>query len=121
MMKWEQRRHSLHRERLVISANRNARPWSGETHDVADSATSSDEDACCFVPGNGRVSGTKNPTDQGVYVLDNALAPLRCPGLLECLAGGEVGGGNFTADTRSGDSAEGLRACNDVLYLEGEA
>lgn len=45
--------------------------------------------------------------------------PLRKPDLLKYLAGPELGGGNFIADTWPEDKAAELRACALVHYLEG--
>ena len=65
------------------------------------------------------------PTDGGDYAAHHfhiqIHAPLRHPGLLKHLAGPEIGGGNFIADTWPDDPAAELRACSDVHYLEGEA
>ena len=44
--------------------------------------------------------------------------PLRKPNLLKYLAGPEIGGGNFIADTWPEDKAAELRACDAVHYLE---
>ncbi len=45
--------------------------------------------------------------------------PLRKPNLLKYLAGPEVGGGNFIADTWPEDKAAELRACSTDHFLEG--
>jgi UDPglucose--hexose-1-phosphate uridylyltransferase len=60
------------------------------------------------------------PTDGGDYrgfhVHAEFHPPLRRPGLLKYLAGPEIGGGNFLADTSPEDKAAELRALPDVHY-----
>ncbi len=46
--------------------------------------------------------------------------PLRKPNLLKYLAGPELGGGNFIADTWPEDKAAELRACSTIHYREGQ-
>ena len=47
--------------------------------------------------------------------------PLRKPNLLKYLAGPELGGGNFIADTWPEDKAAELRACSGTHYAEASA
>jgi len=62
------------------------------------------------------------PTDGGDYRAHHfhieLHPPLRRPDLLKYLAGPEIGGGNFIADTWPEDSAAELQACRDVHYLD---
>lgn len=64
------------------------------------------------------------PTDGGDYAAHHfhieIHPPLRRPNLLKYLAGPEIGGGNFIADTWPDDSAAELRACGEEHY-RGEA
>ena len=62
------------------------------------------------------------PTDGGDYAGFHfhieCHPPLRKPNLLKYLAGPEIGGGNFLADTRPELKAEELRAVPDVHYKQ---
>ncbi|MEP6619212.1 MAG: galactose-1-phosphate uridylyltransferase [bacterium] len=70
-MTFEQRWHPLRREWVIISSNRNNRPWLGEmvgspAEDIPPYVTD-----CYLCPGNTRVSGRSNPSYDAVYVFDN--------------------------------------------------
>jgi UDPglucose--hexose-1-phosphate uridylyltransferase len=68
---WEERWHPLRREWVVVSAHRQSRPWRGETIAELDRSLPPYLPDCYLCPGNVRVSGTRNPEYQGVYVFDN--------------------------------------------------
>ncbi len=68
--RWEQRWHPLREEWVVVAAHRQNRPWLGERVDGAVVVPRFDAD-CYFCPGNGRISGQRNPEYAGVYVFDN--------------------------------------------------
>jgi len=70
-MAWEERWHPLRREWVVISSHRDNRPWLGETIDESGVGRVSYDPSCYLCPGNGRVSGARNPAYDGVFVFDN--------------------------------------------------
>ena len=70
-MVWEERWHPLRREWVIVSSHRNDRPWLGETVDGARDARPAYVPDCYLCPGNGRVSGARNPAYDSVFVFDN--------------------------------------------------
>src|SRR5689334_3716388 len=70
-MVWEERWHPLRREWVVISSHRDRRPWQGETVDDANAERPAYDPSCYLCPGNGRVSGQRNPPYTGVFAFDN--------------------------------------------------
>ena len=70
-MTLEQRWHPLRREWVIISSNRNNRPWLGQTVGATAQVIPSYVDDCYLCPGNDRVSGHSNPPYDSVFVFDN--------------------------------------------------
>jgi UDPglucose--hexose-1-phosphate uridylyltransferase len=68
---WEQRWHPLREEWVVVAAHRQDRPWLGERALVTAPPLPDYVEGCTFCPGNPRVSGSRNPDYQSVYVFDN--------------------------------------------------
>jgi len=70
-MTWEQRWHPLRREWVVVAAHRQNRPWNTEQLSHVARALPTYVSDCYLCPGNARVSGTRNPDYEGVFVFDN--------------------------------------------------
>ena len=70
-MTLEQRWHPLRKEWVVISSNRNTRPWHGETVNATRTALPQHSPDCYLCPGNTRVSGRTNPPYTSTFVFDN--------------------------------------------------
>ena len=60
----------LTREWVLVSPQRNQRPWLGKVEASTERAKSYDA-ACYLCPGNSRAGGVKNPKYQGTFVFDN--------------------------------------------------
>lgn len=72
-MIWEQRWHPLRQEWVILAAHRQDRPWRGETTDNGASRLPEYDPDCYLCPGNGRVSGKRNPDYTSTFVFDNDL------------------------------------------------
>ncbi len=70
-MTLEQRWHPLRQEWVIISSNRNTRPWHGETVSTPRAQLPPYEADCYLCPGNTRVGGHANPAYTSTYVFDN--------------------------------------------------
>ncbi len=70
-MTFEERWHPLRREWVIISSNRDGRPWLGETVARTDLRLPPHEPNCHLCPDNARVSGHTNPAYDSVFVFDN--------------------------------------------------
>ncbi len=70
-MTLEERWHPLRREWVVISSNRNSRPWHGESVNDARGELPAHMADCYLCAGNTRVSGQTNPDYDSVHVFDN--------------------------------------------------
>ena len=68
---WEERWHPLREEWVIVAAHRQDRPWIGQEVRQATAAVPPYMADCYLCPGNGRVSGARNPAYTGVYVFDN--------------------------------------------------
>jgi UDPglucose--hexose-1-phosphate uridylyltransferase len=68
---WEQRWHPLREEWVIMAAHRQNRPWQGETAVTSDARPPAYVEDCYFCPGNVRVSGSRNPDYESVFVFDN--------------------------------------------------
>jgi UDPglucose--hexose-1-phosphate uridylyltransferase len=68
---WEERWHPLREEWVIVAAHRQDRPWIGQEVRQAAAAVPPYVADCYLCPGNGRVSGARNPSYTGVYVFDN--------------------------------------------------
>src|SRR5262245_10446445 len=70
-MVWEQRWHPLRREWVIVSSHRNERPWQGERVEQAQRQLPAYAPDCYLCPGNGRISGKRNPQYTGIFAFDN--------------------------------------------------
>jgi UDPglucose--hexose-1-phosphate uridylyltransferase len=61
---------------VLVSAQRNQRPWQGQTEAVAKSEAITYDPACYLCPGNARAGGVKNPDYQGPFVFGNDFSAL---------------------------------------------
>jgi UDPglucose--hexose-1-phosphate uridylyltransferase len=68
---WEERWHPLREEWVIVAAHRQDRPWIGQEVRQGAAAVPPYVADCYLCPGNGRVSGARNPSYTGVYVFDN--------------------------------------------------
>jgi len=76
------RRNPLTGRWVLVSAQRNARPWQGEVS-RGDTPPRVDFDPGCYLcPGNRRANGQINPAYEGPYVFDNDFPALR-PGAVD--------------------------------------
>jgi UDPglucose--hexose-1-phosphate uridylyltransferase len=71
LLKWEQRRHPLREEWVIIAAHRQNRPWSGEMVEDGASRRPRYDPKCYLCPGNTRVGGRANPKYEKTFVFDN--------------------------------------------------
>ena len=69
--KWEERWHPLREEWIIGAGHRQNRPWSGETLAPRAEPIPEYDPTCYLCPGNGRVSGQRNPNYPGIFVFDN--------------------------------------------------
>ncbi len=86
---WEERWHPLREEWVIVAAHRQDRPWIGQEVGQRATAVPPYVADCYLCPGNGRVSGARNPSYSGVYVFDNdhpSVGPL-APQVAAPLAG----------------------------------
>ena len=70
-MTFEERWHPLRQEWVIISSNRNNRPWLGEQVGGTDLSLNEHVAGCYLCPGNTRVAGHANPHYHSVFVFDN--------------------------------------------------
>ncbi len=70
-MTFEERWHPLRQEWVIISSNRNNRPWLGEQVGGTERRLPEHEAGCYLCPGNTRVAGHANPHYDPVFVFDN--------------------------------------------------
>lgn len=68
---WEERRHPLREEWVIIAAHRQNRPWSGEILTTKEKSVPEFAADCYLCPGNSRVSGKVNPDYEQIFVFDN--------------------------------------------------
>ncbi|GAB5459109.1 MAG: galactose-1-phosphate uridylyltransferase [Henriciella sp.] len=66
----------LNNEWVLVSPQRNLRPWQGETTEPDRSQPPSHDPSCYLCPGNTRVTGDQNPDYSGTYVFDNDFPAL---------------------------------------------
>ncbi|HUP55671.1 MAG TPA: UDP-glucose--hexose-1-phosphate uridylyltransferase [Methylomirabilota bacterium] len=62
---------------ILVSANRNQRPWQGGVEGTPRDERPSYDPSCYLCPGNGRAGGATNPPYTGTFVFDNDFAALR--------------------------------------------
>ena len=90
----------LRREWVLVSPQRTARPWRGQTEAVAQPAALVYDPACYLCPGNLRANGERTPAYTSTYVFENDFAALKPQGTPETLnADGE---GLLKASTERG-------------------
>lgn len=70
-MTFEERWHPLRQEWIIISSNRNNRPWLGEQVGGVGQSLPEHVPDCYLCPGNTRVAGHANPDYDSVFVFDN--------------------------------------------------
>lgn len=70
------RYNPLLREWILVSPQRTARPWLGETSRQAASTGVAYDPACYLCPGNARSGGVRNPAYTGVFAFDNDFPAL---------------------------------------------
>jgi UDPglucose--hexose-1-phosphate uridylyltransferase len=76
----------LSREWVLVSPQRAARPWQGQTEAPAENAALCYDPSCYLCPGNARAGGARNPPYQSTFVFDNdfpALLPQEREGALD--------------------------------------
>ncbi len=71
------RRNALTGEWILVSPQRTARPWQGETGPAHDHGSKPLYDPTCYLcPGNSRAGGARNPPYTQTFVFDNDYAAL---------------------------------------------
>jgi UDPglucose--hexose-1-phosphate uridylyltransferase len=99
LSKPHRRFNPLRRQWVLVSPQRTARPWQGQTTKPTATERIAYDPACYLCPGNGRAGGATTPKYDGVYAFENdypallteaAHIPDRAPGSL-LLAEPEVG------------------------------
>ena len=87
---WSRKPHRrfnpLLREWLLVSPQRTARPWQGETRTLRRDERPAYDPTCYLCPGNERAGGRRNPDYDGTFVFENdfaALEPDTDPGTLD--------------------------------------
>lgn len=63
-------------EWVLVSPQRNLRPWQGQNEEVTQAQSPSHDPNCYLCPGNQRSGGTQNPSYEGCYVFDNDFPAL---------------------------------------------
>ena len=66
----------LRGEWVLVSPQRNARPWQGQIERVADPAVPAHDPACYLCPGSRRAGGAVNPDYRSTFVFDNDFPAL---------------------------------------------
>ncbi|MEM6300194.1 MAG: UDP-glucose--hexose-1-phosphate uridylyltransferase [Pseudomonadota bacterium] len=92
---------------VLVSPQRNKRPWQGQQENTAEAQASYDPN-CYLCPGNERADGVRNPNYQGVYVFDNDF-----PALLERQGETE---GDSTPSSSLLQSREAHGCCRVICY-----
>jgi len=70
------RRNALTGAWVLVSPQRDQRPWQGQTEVAAAASSNSYEPGCYLCPGNSRASGERNPDYTGPYVFRNDFPAL---------------------------------------------
>ncbi len=78
--KSHRRYNPLTRDWILVSPNRNERPWQGQTEKPARIVVRQYDPNCYLCPGNERAGGMRNPSYSATFVFDNDFAALQ-PGL----------------------------------------
>ena len=66
----------LRNEWVIVSPQRNERPWQGRVDPVAEEAQAAHDPTCYLCPGNTRDRGARNPDYASTFVFDNDFAAL---------------------------------------------
>jgi len=85
-------------EWVLVSPQRTARPWQGETGTAASAVGPAYDPTCYLCPGNLRAGGERNPAYDTTYVFENDFAAL-VPGVA---ADGQDDAGLLVAETERG-------------------
>ena len=70
------RRNPLTDEWVLVSPNRNKRPWQGQTEKDHKPSQQTYDSKCYLCPGNERMGGQKNPNYQNTFVFGNDFPAL---------------------------------------------
>jgi UDPglucose--hexose-1-phosphate uridylyltransferase len=62
---------------VLVSPNRNERPWQGQTEKAGTAPALQYDPACYLCPGNERAGKTRNPRYEATFVFDNDFAALQ--------------------------------------------
>jgi len=79
-LKPHRRFNPLSREWVLVSPQRNNRPWQGKIDKAAIPSQQQYDPACYLCPGNERVGGVRNPHYKTTFVFDNDFPALLPPG-----------------------------------------
>ncbi len=83
--------NALTQEWVLVSPNRNQRPWLGQTERVQKDEVHAYDPGCYMCPGNIRATGERNPHYSETFVFDNdypALVSSATPStLVSCIGG----------------------------------
>ena len=90
LRKPHRRFNPLLREWLLVSPQRTARPWQGETGAVTRDERPAYDPTCYLCPGNERAGGRRNPQYDGTFVFENDFAALVPGGECGALDDGEL-------------------------------
>lgn len=71
------RYNPLTRDWILVSPNRDQRPWQGQTEKASDAAPLQYDPSCYLCPGNERAGGMRNPSYSATFVFDNDFAALQ--------------------------------------------
>lgn len=87
----------LRREWVLVSPQRTARPWHGETESDVATAVPSHDPSCYLCPGVARAAGAVNPSYESTFVFDNDF-----PALVPAAPDGDADGGLLVAKHEPG-------------------
>jgi UDPglucose--hexose-1-phosphate uridylyltransferase len=96
MASFDLRRHPhrrfnpLTREWILVSPQRNQRPWQGQVEPSSGGPEVRYDPECYMCPGNVRANGERNPSYDGIYVFDNDY-----PALLPDVPSGDFASGDL--------------------------
>jgi UDPglucose--hexose-1-phosphate uridylyltransferase len=80
----------LRGEWVLVSPQRNARPWQGQVERVAEAAVPAHDPSCYLCPRTARAGGAVNPDYAATFVFDNDF-----PAMLPATPPGELAGGDL--------------------------
>lgn len=85
-------------EWVLVSPQRNQRPWQGQTEPVSAEALPTYDSGCYLCPGNERAGGHRNPAYESTFVFPNDF-----PALLPSVPTEGAGGGLFSTEAVTGE------------------